>query len=444
MKKLRYAFILLAGLFFYSILLAASVRNIYLSSDNGERRLGFMAKPLKFLAETTTLIYKAVQPDEFLVENLDLVDGFTFYKEQVSSTYPKLLVGYKTAKFESKFELLDMNTGDVLKQWSPDNKLLFEKAYNPLNPRRPPSKGSDLHFMHPLMTKDSSLMFTSQLTSLLAKIDKHGELKWLKNDKTYHHSLEMGDDNKIYSCTRPFQSGKYDFLPGSYEDYKNTLMDDHITIINSDTKEELFDKSVLEILVENGYEDLVLYKGQVIGDPLHLNDIQPALYSTEHWQKDDLLISCRNISTVFLYRPETNKIIWLKHGPWYNQHDVDFHGQNQVVVFGNDVIREESKINGRITNTNLSFSNKRPHNQVYLYDLAKDSVTTPFHALMKSEMPRTITSGRCDILENGDLFVEETNQGRIFIGDSTSKKIDYVKRLDEKYISSLFWSRIVN
>jgi hypothetical protein len=64
--------------------------------------------------------------------------------------------------------------------------------------------------------------------------------------------------------------------------------------------------------------------------------------------------------------------------------------------------------------------------------------------LLKKEKVTTITSGRCDILENGDIFIEETNQGRIIVGDSLNKKIEYVKRLDDKHISSLFWSRIIN
>jgi len=69
---------------------------------------------------------------------------------------------------------------------------------------------------------------------------------------------------------------------------------------------------------------------------------------------------------------------------------------------------------------------------------------TPYHQLMKSENIQTDTSGRCDILPNGDIFVEETKNGRIIIGDSTTKKIEFVKRLDEDHVSWLFWSRIVN
>ena len=443
MKKIRYTFIIVVGLFFYSILLASSIRNIYFSDDGGKGRLGFLAKPFKFLAETPSLIKKVLEPEEFFVTNTVSGNGFTYINKKQTGKYPKLLVSYKEARFAQTFDLLDINDGRLIKRWLPDNKHLYQKAYNEENPRKP-SKGSDLHFMHPLMTKDSSLLITSQLTSLLAKIDKNSNLLWLKNDRIYHHTLEVDEEENIYVCTQPFVSDKYDFLPGNFETYKSTLQDDHITILNKETGKEVFSKSVIGILLENGYESLLLSKGQIISDQIHLNDIQPALSNTEYWEKGDLLVSCRNLSTVFLYRPATNKILWLQHGPWYNQHDVDFYGSDKIVIFGNDVIREESKSDPRITNKNLSFNAKRPNNEIYVYDFSNDSVATPYRKLMQTERIQTITSGRCDILENGDLFIEETNQGRIIIGDSTTKKIEYVKRLDQDHISSLFWSRIVN
>ncbi|MEO9891010.1 arylsulfotransferase family protein [Aurantibacter sp.] len=443
MKKLRIAFIGIVGLFFFSILLASSVRNIYMAGDNGKSRLGFLAQPIKFMAETPSIIKTILSAPEFIVTNSEAKGGLDYSNGVDTKSYPKLLVSYKQKEFGQEFELLDLKNGKSIKKWSPDNASLYEQAFNEDNPRKP-SKGSDLYFMHPLMSSDSSLMFTSQLTSLLAKIDKKGELLWLKNDKTYHHTLESNNNGKIYTCTRPFISGKYDFLPGEYDEYKHTLLDDTISIIEENTGDEIFSKSVIEILVENGYKKLLLYKGQIISDQIHLNDIQPALTDSEFWKKDDLLISCRNLSAVFLYRPSTNKILWLQHGPWTNQHDADFYENDKIVVFGNDVIREESIVDERLTHSNLSFTKEKQHNEIYVYNFVNDSTSTPYSRLMSKEKITTYTSGRCDILENGDVIIEETNNGRIIIGDSINKKVEYVKRLDEGHISSLFWSRIIN
>ena len=244
MKKFRFAFILIAGLFFYAIFIASSVRNIYLSRDEGKGRLGFIVDPLKFLAETPSLMKQLVETPEFLVKNSKSEGGFTHFDKKTSEKLPNLLVGYKTEKYGSTFDLLNINTGKVIKKWSPNNEALFQRAFNDQNPRKPPSAQSDVYYLHPLMLKDSSLLLAAQLTSLLAKVDKNNTVIWLKNDRTYHHSLELDSNGNVYSCTRPFQSAKYDFLPQNYDSYKNDLVDDHITQLNPDTGDILFDKSV--------------------------------------------------------------------------------------------------------------------------------------------------------------------------------------------------------
>lgn len=441
MKKLRFIFIGLVSLAIYSTLLSSFVRNIYLS-PSGSETFKTLASPVKFMAELPSTIKKLSKAPGFYVGNSTSKDGVDIIHKD-STIFPKLLVSYKKEPFRQEFQLLDLNNGKSLKKWKFDNAKLYDQAYNKNYPRKSP-KSSDLYFMHPLLLQDSSLIINSQLTSLLARIDGEGNTQWLKNDKRYHHTQEFDHEGNVYVCSAPFTSGQYDILPDNYNFYKNKLMDDSITKINPETGEILFNKSVIELLIENGYENLLLQKGQFISDMIHLNDIQPALTDTEYWQKGDLLISCRNICTVFLYRPTTNKILWLQSEPWYNQHDADFLGDSKIVVFGNDIIREESFFQPKVTSKGLFFNQSRPNNEIYVYDFATDSVNTPYSRLMATEKIRTITSGRCDILENGDIYVEDTNNGRIIIGDSISKKLEYVKRIDDEHISSLFWSRIIN
>ena len=216
MKKLRYLFITLAGLFFYSLFLATSIRNIYLSEDRGVGRLGILAKPLEFMAEAPLFFKQYLDLPEYYVKNNQSIDGFNYLQKIDLEQYPKILTTYKLEGFGQKFDLLDIKNGELIKRWEPDNKELFNKGYNKNNPNNP-SKGSDLYFMHPFMTNDSSLVFTSQLTSLLAKIDKNSELVWLKNDKVYHHTIEPDSIGNLYVCSRSFESGKYDFLPGEFD-----------------------------------------------------------------------------------------------------------------------------------------------------------------------------------------------------------------------------------
>ena len=441
MKRLRILFIIVVGIFLYSIALSSFVRNLYLAPDTNAQ-WGIAGDAVKFMANLPSQVKQAFEAPGFYVGNSTAKDGLTLVS-QVSDTvdYPNLLVSYKTKPFGQEFELLEVPSGASIRKWAPDNAELFERAFNEADPRKPP-KGSDLHFMHALMLKDSSLIMNSQITSLLTRIGKDNSIMWISNDRNYHHTSELGPDGTVWVCSRPFQATQLPFLPDT-EEARSAFMDDALTRIDPDTGEILFEKSVSQILIENGYGGLIVQKGQIISDPIHLNDIQPAYSTTEYWNRGDLLISCRNISTVFLYRPSEDKILWIQQGPWQNQHDADFVDGQSISIFGNDILREESTLDPKITTKNLFFPPSGGTNEIYLYNFENDSVTTPYSKLMEAEGINTITSGRSEILANGDIFVEDTNNGRIIIGDSARSKMEYVKRIDDEHISSLFWSRMI-
>ena len=48
------------------------------------------------------------------------------------------------------------------------------------------------------------------------------------------------------------------------------------------------------------------------------------------------------LSAVFLYRPSSQKIIWLKNGPWLKQHDVDYMGEGIFTIFDNGTIDDNN------------------------------------------------------------------------------------------------------
>ncbi len=442
-KNPRKLFIAVVGFILFSIIYGSVVRNVVLFDAKGNNSNNFFRNVVNSAVQIPSQVKRSFDRPEFLIENSTSADGLSIREGAESrSGWSKMLFTYKTGSFEQKVDLLDLRSGEVLKTWEPDNKKLYKAAYNVKNPNNPP-KGSDLYSLHPLMLNDSSLIMAVQLSSILARIDKNGDFMWTKSDQVYHHTLELGPDGYLYSCTRPFSANSYDFLSDNYDQYESILLDDAISKVDINTGNTEWSRPVIDILLDNGYGDLIINKGQVISDPIHLNDIQPVFEDSELWNKGDLFISCRNINVVFLYRPLTNKILWLKEGPWMNQHDIDVVDDETIMIFGNDIIREESVNEDKLTNENLFFSKKQPHNEIYLYNVIKDSVWTPYTALLKNEQISTRTSGRCDLLPNGDLMVEDTNNGRILILDSVRVKAELTKRIDNKYISSLFWSRIL-
>ena len=136
----------------------------------------------------------------------------------------------------------------------------------------------------------------------------------------------------------------------------------------------------------------------------------------------------RHKSTVFLYRPSTNKVLWLKTGPWLNQHDCDFVGNNRIGIFGNDIVRPyEDLLYG--------------HNNQYIYDFETKQTTKNYTKMFREGRIITKSEGRSDILINGNLFVEETNYGRILFGDQNGVNAIFVDRMDKDYVAMLGWSR---
>ena len=360
----------------------------------------------------------SMPPEGLFVNNDTLKNGFTI----LDSTYhpptnTNILVStYSTMYKSSVIQLLDLDQLKLKKKWVIKNDSLSSDDDNVF------FKLSSI-FQHPDVVKGNYLVTHDH--SYLYKIDLNGRIVWRKRIKI-HHSIEKDAEGDLWVCGLRENSNDYPFL------LKDRVPEDMIFNIDHNNGKILFQKSIFDILMQNGYQYL-LSIGNFEKDLLHLNDIQPALISGKYWEKGDLLISLRNRNTVFLYRPDKNKILWLKTGPWSNQHDCDFMGQDKVLIFGNDVLRARgvyNMING--------------HNNAYVYDFNTGTTTTPYANFFKSAKITTPTEGRCDILPDGHLLVEETDKGRILIGDSNFVKIIYVQRENNKQIQTLNWCRLVN
>jgi hypothetical protein len=120
--------------------------------------------------------------------------------------------------------------------------------------------------------KDSELVFNN--TSSLYGVDLCGENNMFV-DGTFHHSNELDHEGNIWvpSVVYPHSSEKL-----------GNFRDDSIAKI-SPSGEVLFNKSIAEILVENGYRGLLAVSGtgfQKGEDPIHINDIQPAWTDSDY------------------------------------------------------------------------------------------------------------------------------------------------------------------
>jgi len=354
-----------------------------------------------------------------------LKNGFnrtTNYKE--SNDY--LLVACWDDKYnQSIAKLVRICDGMVIHKWIP-NIALLNKVTNSLHTVS--LFRNNTRIQHPYLMNDGSLIFQA---GSLFKIDKLSNILW--STKVHiHHSIEPDSDGNIWTCS-------YNSATMNSEKYH--ISDDVILKVSVTTGKIIFEKSVFEILMENGYERGIFFINPGIpsrtkhNDCSHLNDVQPVLEDSKYWKKGDLFLSLRSQNLVLLYRPSNNKIIWQKSGPWLKQHDIDVIDSTHIGIFGNNAF-----------DVKVSYNTERlinGYNTQYVYDFSKNACTTPYDSFFKTAKISTYTQGLSRILNNGDIFVEETDNGRIIFGNHTEEIWSYIERIDKNHISILNWSRYI-
>ena len=135
---------------------------------------------------------------------------------------------------------------------------------------------------------------------------------------------------------------------------------------------------------------------------------------------------------VFLYTPSTNKIIWKSQGKTFYQHDVDILDSHRISIFNN--------------NTKSFFTGEKvdSYNEILVYDFETQNYTTHLSESLQKEEVRTITAGLAEVLPSGQLYVEETNYGRILFFDADgSTRWTFYNRADDGMLYALFWSRLI-
>jgi len=363
--------------------------------------------------------------DERHIENESLKNGFTYYSDKSDINDDFLLIStFDPSDINSQIiKLIEIRTNKEIYRWSFNEKMFHEVI----------DISGKTRFFHPILLKAKSLIFVNfdrnnkTTANCLVKVDSNSRVLWINKDQ-FHHSIEKEDENTIWTCTTIESQ-----LPEKQlsQNVNLSTFRDAIAKVDIRTGKVLFKKTILSIFQENNLNE-VLFSGSIEDDLIHLNDIQPALYKTKYWDKGDLLISLRHKSTILLYRPATNKILWYKTGPWLNQHDCDFYGESKITLFGNDIVRyfgAEDFINGT--------SNQ------YVFDFATNKVTKPYHKLFTDYQIKTKSEGRSDILINDDIFIDESNNGRIIIGNKETPKVIYAERIDKKNIKMFNWVRYI-
>lgn len=270
--------------------------------------------------------------------------------------------------------------------------------------------------MDPLLLPNKQLVYSYNGVTGLFCIDSLGNEVWNQDTIAHHHSLNLDSAGNIWACSYTKQNGGFIIYKGFYKLAGRELryIDNTISQLNPQTGHILFHKSVSAILVDNGLENLILKSGN-IEDPIHLNDVQPALKTTDYYHEGDLFLSFRNLSAIIQYRPSTNQVIRLIEGQFYGQHDVDFLNDSTIIFFNN---------NAHIYWANCPNNYAIADEQIYLGDLYSNTLAYDLKNeklfVFESEVYRengihTFSEGMQEVLADGSLWVEEQNSGLLWV-----------------------------
>ncbi|GAB4535322.1 MAG: arylsulfotransferase family protein [Pleurocapsa sp.] len=260
----------------------------------------------------------------------------------------------------------------------------------------------------------------------LVRLDRKGEVVWRLPYQT-HHSIHKDDNDNLWVCGKKYHTEKIarlpNLLPPFYED----------TILQVTPEGKILKEYYLaDILRKNGYGGL-LYLGSLnnestkiqgdgnllsADDILHLNDVEPFSNQLEadFFQPGDVLVSLRNINTVFVFNTASEKIKFISIGQFIRQHDPDFIDGNTLSVFDNNNNHAPTK---DIRQSRISIVSAPENNhQVYFQGTAEK----PFF---------TNVMGKHQWLANGNLLITESMVGRGFEIDPQGKivwqHINYVE-----------------
>jgi hypothetical protein len=379
MKILRQFFLVAIFTFFVIISTLSVGRHYYL----GGSKLNGKEEVFNFLSELLPNAYHLIKNNGISVENL-LVESKKDINPKnfnVPGLYPYLTEdGWVILdQTEKSRKIIPIEWEKVKKDYLKYNKA--EKIINskyaaaPINPIK---IGKEIIF---------------HLGSVLFKYDTSiGTFKVYEGH--YHHSIELFQDSLLYAC-----SFGMDTLPN---------WNDAIMIMNLSTMKPVFEKSISEILVENNYHGLLYGTSNIqkrlsyLEDIIHLNDIQPIRKKTNFAEVGDVLISMRHLSTIMLYRPQTNKVLWLSQGPWFNQHDADVLNENEIGVYNNNYVRGIG-----------FYKNQTSH--IGTYNFKTQKYGTLHKETFEKYNIKSEFSSRFEILDNGNMFVEDSPSGTNYL-----------------------------
>lgn len=345
------------------------------------------------------------------------------------------LSAYSNEDEDRNIDLWNLRTGDVMHRWRLRRDVLDFKVHRRVH--------------HPLLLEDKSVVSFITGREPLFRLDSASNMMWRQDSLLFHHAINLDAEGQIWACVMQWErGGRHIAYRGSYTmDHKKVhFLDNSIARIDPENGRITYLKSCADILRDNSLEHLILRSGDP-QDPLHLNDVEPALFGGLFFEEGDLFLSFRNLQCVLHFRPSTGEVVRVIDGPLAAQHDVDILDDHTLTIFNNATQENTGKYTSGAYKYPVSKDQvqlKHWYSEVVAFNLADGTFSEVHNDAMREGEIMTFSEGLQEFLPDGNVFVEEQNSGVLWVlGDEGILYKDVMPSHHEGHHHLPNWTRII-
>lgn len=257
----------------------------------------------------------------------DKYSGFVPTEHQACNVDGKILISYINSEGDNVVILQnpESNFGKTVFHQKWNTKIAaYSDSLGDLGDFRQSAVSSQNQIHHPYLSPSGIMTYLIPGNDLVSFDVKAKREVW-RIKGVFHHSIEPDVNGNLWTCgeVKPPQGFPY---------FRDQVL---VRFSTSGKIQKVI--SVAKLLSDNGF-DFMLYgmaRLEVNMDPFHLNRVSPITQDLGVMKVGDLLVSCRNLSTVFLVDPDKETIKWYRSGPWINQHCVKPYEDSVISIFDN-------------------------------------------------------------------------------------------------------------